>query len=104
MGDNTSLRDEDPIVLANKLSCPSSLELAETDLLTGEQMAVLLDCSSRTGTKVGGYLSTEEDEGLIRLLPRMHRANVMVGSSWQSAPLPCFGRCPSVRWTCPACP
>jgi len=85
--DNTSLRDEDPIVLANKLSCLSSLELAEPDLLTHEQMAVLLDCSSRTGTKVGGYLSTEEDEGLIRFLPRMHRANVMVGSSWQSAPL-----------------
>ena len=70
-------------------------------------MAVLLDCSSRTGTKVkdhdddddddnksvsqvGGYLSTEEDEGLIRFLPRMHRANVMVGSSWQSA---------SLQWT-----
>ena len=44
-------------------------------------------CKQSEFVQVGGYLSTEEDEGLIRFLPRMHRANVMVGSSWQSSPL-----------------
>ena len=48
------------------------------------------DDDNKSVSQVGGYLSTEEDEGLIRFLPRMHRANVMVGSSWQSA---------SLQWT-----
>lgn len=84
---NVTLHQMEPMELARTLSTLSSVELGEASLLTIEQLEALLDYSSHTGTKVGANLSTEEAMvSLPRLLPRLARATVQVGSSWHEAP------------------
>jgi len=83
---NTSLEGVEPGVLARALATLHTVELAEASLLSRDQLAVLLDTCSRSGTKVSGVVSTEEEPLLPRLLPYMDKATVQVGSSWHLSP------------------
>jgi len=83
---NTGLEGVEAGVLARALATLHTIELAEASLLSRDQLAVLLDTCSRSGTKVSGVVSTEEEPLLPRLLPYMDRATVQVGSSWHLSP------------------